>query len=304
MNAAPVKVALLGVGFIGADLLVKIRRSPWLECTLVSARNRESVGMHRAAAMGYATTDGGIDALVERAANFDLVFDATDAVSHKQHWQLLEPLGKKVIDLTPSGIGHMVVPSVNAADALRHINVNLISCGGQIAIPILTQLSRGFSDIRYIELVTTASSPSVGRSTRLNLDEYVQTTESAIRMFTGIKEVKTLVNISPANPPPSFRITMIVLVSNADPSAVKGIVRRTVDRMRSYAPGCRLVTCEVMGGERIFITVELQGRGDLLPKYAGNLDIINDVAIEVAKQYTAARPPGRSNIPNGRGRAQ
>lgn len=290
MNSNPVKVALLGIGLIGADLLVKIHRSKWMQCTLVAGRNRETVGMQRAASLGYPITDGGIDALVEQPQQlYDLVFDATDAVSHIRHWQLLQTLGKKVIDLTPSGIGHMVVPSINAEDSMAHANINLVSCGGQAAIPILTALSRHVVGIHYIEAVTTASSLSIGRSTRLNLDEYIQTTECGIQVFTGVQAVKALVNISPARPPANFRVAMSVLAPGVDPEAANAIVHRAIEVARSYIPGYRLLTCAVLNRERVFVTVEIQGRGDLLPTYAGNLDIMNAAAVTIAEQYAIAR---------------
>ncbi|HET7463524.1 MAG TPA: acetaldehyde dehydrogenase (acetylating) [Longimicrobium sp.] len=284
------KVALLGAGYIGTDLLIKIRRSPWLNCTVVAGRNLAGDGLRQARAMGFAVTDGGIDALVnDRRDHYQLVFDATNALAHQTHWDLLRPLGKRVIDLTPSRAGFMVVPTVNGEDAPAHPNVNLISCGGQASIPILHALSRHFRGIRYIELVTTASSPSVGRATRLNLDEYVQTTESAIQAFTGVAQVKSLVNISPAQPPANFRVALSLLVDGVDPAAVTAVVTRAAAVVRSYAPGYRLCACTVLGGDRVFVTVEVQGRGDLLPTYAGNLDIINDAAVTVAEQHARAR---------------
>jgi acetaldehyde dehydrogenase len=291
MDTPALKVALLGVGLIGADLLAKIQRSPRLQCTVVAGRNREAVGIRRAAALGFPVTDGGIGALAgPHRHQYDLVFDATEAVSHREHWEVLRPLGKKVIDLTPSGIGHMVVPSVNASDALTHDNVNLVSCGGQAAIPVLASLSGRFKEIRYVEVVTTASSQSVGRGTRLNLDEYVATTERAVRAFTGVQAVKALVNLSPARPPADFRVAVSALLPDADLGAVAEVVEATVGRVRSYVPGYRLLTCTVLGRERVFVSLEIRGRGDLLPTYAGNLDIMNDTAVAIAEQYAAAAP--------------
>src|SRR6185437_1112435 len=196
ISPGPLKTAVLGAGLVGVDLVAKIKRSPHLACDLVVARDDQARGLRLAAAMGCETSAKGIDALLKSPEKFDIVFDATNAMSHAEHWSLLEPLGAKLIDLTPSMVGFMVAPTVNGSEVISHRNVNLISCGGQAAIPILHRLVQHVK-ADYVEIVTTAASVSVGRATRLNLDEYIESTQHAVRFFTGVMNVKVMVNISP-----------------------------------------------------------------------------------------------------------
>ncbi|WP_030621084.1 acetaldehyde dehydrogenase (acetylating) [Streptomyces sclerotialus] len=282
-------VAVLGAGMIGIDLASRIGRSASLKCGLVVGRDDQSLGLRRAAELGWATTAGGIDALVDAPRPFDIVFDATNALSHAEHWARLEPLGTTLIDLTPSRVGHMVAPTVNVADALQCGNVNLISCGGQASIPILHALTRQYEP-DYIEVVTTAASPSVGRATRLNLDEYIATTQEAVRTFTGVCDVKAIVNLSPARPPAVFRVAMSLLVPGATLEPVRALVDAAAEEVRAYTPGYRVTACAVTD-ERVFVAVEVTASGDRIPRYAGNLDIINSAAVLIAEQYAAGREP-------------
>jgi acetaldehyde dehydrogenase len=284
----PLNVAVLGAGIIGIDLVAKIQRSPSLVCGLVAGRDNQGRGLRQAAELGCATTDRGIDSLTATPRLFEIVFDATNAMSHPEHWARLRPGGTKVIDLTPSKVGHMVVPTVNGSDALTHGNVNLISCGGQASIPILHALTRRFTS-HYIEVVTTAASASVGRATRLNLDEYIETTQDAVRFLTGVGEVKALVNVSPARPPATFRVAMSVLASGVAAGPVRAVVGAAAEEVRAFAPGFEVTACTVTGNDRIFIAVEVKAMGDQIPGYAGNLDIINSAAILIAEQHAARR---------------
>ncbi|MFT6819999.1 MAG: acetaldehyde dehydrogenase [Myxococcota bacterium] len=277
------RVAVLGTGRIGGDLVEKIRRSPHLTCTLVAGRRASSEGLQRAAQHGLRTTDGGIDAVVAQADRYDLVFDATNALAHRGHWEVLSAIGKRVVDLTPSHLGHMVVPTVNGHEAAHHDNINLVTCGGQATIPLLHALATQFPSIAYAELVTTASSPSVGLATRQNLDEYVLTTESAMHQLTGVPRVKCMLNVSPAEPPVDFRNTLSVLLPDADPEALLRTVREAVAKVQRFSNGYRLVAATMLTPERLSVTVAVRGRGDVLPAYAGNLDIINDAAVTVAE---------------------
>ncbi|WP_340561679.1 acetaldehyde dehydrogenase (acetylating) [Streptomyces sp. GSL17-111] len=287
-RSEPLKAAVLGAGLIGIDLVTKIQRSPALSCALVVGRTDETRGLRHAAALGCATAAGGVDALVAGREPFDVVFDATNAMAHAEHWARLRPLGTLLVDLTPSRVGHMVVPTVNGADALLHRNVNLVSCGGQASVPVLHALARHYRP-EYIEVVTTAASVSVGRATRLNLDEYIATTEDAARTFTGVADVKAIVNLSPARPPTPFRVAMSLVVPGADADTVAAQVDAAAAEVRRHTPGYRVTACTVTD-ERIFVAVEVTAAGDRIPRYAGNLDIINAAAVLIAERYAARQP--------------
>jgi len=175
------RVAVLGSGNIGSDLLSKIMRSELLECTLFIGRNLASRGVARAAAMGVPVSDKSIDAIIRDPGVCDLVFDATSALSHLRHAPVLEGLGKLVIDMTPSNLGQMCVPAVNLEDGLRHHNVNMVTCGGQATVPIAHVIGQVHGVVPYIEVVSQIASRSAGPATRINLDEYVENTERAVR---------------------------------------------------------------------------------------------------------------------------
>jgi len=282
-------VAVLGAGLIGIDLITKIRRSSSLDCQLVVGRDDQARGLRNAAEMGYLTAANGIESVVAATRPFDVVFDATNATSHAEHWARLQPLGTTLIDLTPSMVGHMVVPTVNAHDASAYPNVNLISCGGQAAIPVLYRIARRYR-AEYIELVTTAASRSVGRATRLNLDEYIETTQDAVRTFTGVDRVKTIVNLSPARPPTMFRVAMSIVAPGLETEPVRALAASAAAEVRAFVPGYRVTACTVTE-ERAFVAVEVAASGDRIPRYAGNLDIINSAAILIAEQHAARRIP-------------
>ncbi|WP_328956953.1 acetaldehyde dehydrogenase (acetylating) [Kitasatospora purpeofusca] len=280
-------VAVIGTGAIGRDLVAKIHRSPVLECGLVAGRDPQSAGLHYAAGLGYPTTAGGIEALLAAPEPFDVVFDATNAMSHAEHWRLLEPLGTLLVDLTPSKVGRMVVPTVTGTTPPTGRNVNLISCGGQASIPVAHALAERF-DLVYLEVVSTVASESAGRATRLNLDEYVATTQDALTAFSGVRDTKAILNISPAVPPANFRTTIHAVAPGATVEEVRAVVAEAAERVRAHQPGYRVTACTV-NGDRIVVALEVTAHSDVLPRYAGNLDIIDSAAIRVAEQY-ASRP--------------
>ncbi|MGW5422582.1 acetaldehyde dehydrogenase (acetylating) [Streptomyces sp. NPDC003943] len=283
--AEPVTVAVIGTGAIGRDLVSKIDRSPALDLRLVAGRNPESAGLRYAERLGYATTAAGIEAVLAPARPFDVVFDATSAASHRDHWPLLEPLGTLVIDLTPSKVGEMVAPTVTGVSATTGRNVNLISCGGQASVPVVHALAAEFP-VSYVEVVSTVASDVAGRATRLNLDEYVATTGHAVTAFSGVTDVKAILNISPAVPPATFRTAVHALIPGADPAAVRAVADRTAEQVRSFAPGYEVTACTAVG-DRVTITLQVMAHSDVLPPYAGNLDIINSAAVMVAEQHAA-----------------
>lgn len=291
IDTPPLKVALIGPGMIGIDLLYKIKRSNLLKCVLVAGRNPNGKGLTQAKNLGFETTAKGIDGLIRRHDKYDLVFDATDAAAHMIHWARLKELNKKVIDLTPSRIGHMVAPTESVPEDFTKNNINLISCGGQATIPILASISREFGGLEYVEIITTASSPSVGRATRNNIDEYIHTAERAIKKYTKVPVCKAILNISAAHPPVPFRVAMHVCCKNFELDKVREVVKKAESRVQAYAGGYRLLTCEKMSEGRLYISVEVEGQGDFIPQYSGNLDIINSSAIALAEKIAMSVQP-------------
>ncbi|MBI3316120.1 MAG: acetaldehyde dehydrogenase (acetylating), partial [Candidatus Omnitrophica bacterium] len=202
------RVAILGSGNIGTDLLIKTLRSSVLECALFVGRHADSPGLIRAGSLGVNVSDRGIDKLLEEPRNYDLVFDATNAIDHKRHWPLLKDLGKTVIDLTPSRVGKMHVPAVDERTSLDHQNVNMVSCGGQASVPLAYLIGKTQKNVEYIEVVSSIASRSAGHGTRINIDEYVETTEEAIRAYSGCGRAKTILILTPAKPDVNMQVTV------------------------------------------------------------------------------------------------
>ncbi|HBL7241674.1 TPA: acetaldehyde dehydrogenase (acetylating) [Serratia liquefaciens] len=280
-------VAVIGTGAIGMDLVNKIHRSPLLNCGLLAGRNKDSAGFELAAQLGCPTSAGGIDAVLASPKPFDVVFDATNAMSHAKHWELLRPLGTLLIDLTPSHLGKMIVPTVTGTEALAERNVSLISCGGQASIPILHALSRHFR-INDIEVVATVASNILGRATRINIDEYVDTTQRALSAFTGVANTKAILNISPAAPPAMFRVTIFAGIPGVTKEQITPVLAEAVEAVRGFSAGYSLTALNVSEG-RVSISLEVVASSKVMPEYAGNLDLINSAAILVAEQYASYR---------------
>ncbi|CAI0942481.1 Acetaldehyde dehydrogenase 4 [Serratia liquefaciens] len=280
-------VAVIGTGAIGMDLVNKIQRSPLLHCGLLAGRNKDSAGFELAAQLGCPTSAGGIDAVLASPTPFDVVFDATNAMSHAKHWELLRPLGSLMIDLTPSHLGKMIVPTVTGTGALTERNVSLISCGGQASIPILHALSRHFR-INDIEVVATVASNILGRATRINIDEYVDTTQRALSAFTGVANTKAILNISPAAPPAMFRVTIFAGIPGITKEQITPVLAEAVEAVRGFSAGYSLTALNVSEG-RVSISLEVVASSKVMPEYAGNLDLINSAAILVAEQYASYR---------------
>jgi acetaldehyde dehydrogenase (acetylating) len=286
MNPLPrkLKVAILGSGNIGTDLLLKIRRSPFLECALFAGRNLSSPGMTRANSLGVKISNQGIDAVLNEAC-CDLVFDATSAIDHKRHWSLLEPLGKTVIDMTPSRVGEMCIPAINLRQSLQYRNLNMVTCGGQASIPIAYTIAQVHAEIDYIEVVSSIASRSAGPATRLNIDEYVETTEKALRTFAKAQHAKTILILNPAQPCIDMQTTIFARVKEPRLEELRQLVNQMVGRIQGYVPGYRLLVPPVVENNRIAIMIKVQGLGDYLPRYAGNLDIINCAAMAAAEAF-------------------
>jgi acetaldehyde dehydrogenase (acetylating) len=283
-----VRVAIIGTGNIGTDLLLKIQRSPLLECGLFAGRNLASAGMKTARDLGVPVTDRSVDAIVEDAEAFDLVFDATSARDAIRHWSLLEPLGIPVIDLTPAKLGELCIPALNLAECARQPNLCMVTCGGQAAVPLAACVVATHAHVDYVEIVSTSASRSVGPATRINIDEYLATTEAAVTRFTGVRRAKTILVVNPSNPPITMQNTVFARTEDADLPALTAVVEEMVRRVQRYVPGYRLVVPPLYEDGRIAMTVQIRGAGDYLPAYAGNLDIITCAAVAAAEERARA----------------
>jgi acetaldehyde dehydrogenase len=258
-----------------------------LDCGMVAGRDERSAGLRHAADLGYPVSTDGIAAILAAPQPFDVVFDATNAISHAEHWRLLQPLGTLLIDLTPSHLGQMAAPVVPGRTIPKGGNVSLISCGGQASVPIAHALASCF-EVEYVEAVSTVASSVAGRATRYNLDEYVATTQRALTEFSGVQDVKAILNISPGTPPAMFRTTVHAVVPAVvtQMEKVRDIVAGVETRARRLAPGYRVIAC-TRAEDRLAVSVEVAAISKVLPRYAGNLDLINSAAILVAEQYVA-----------------
>lgn len=283
MNKA--KVAIIGTGNIGTDLLVKIGRSPYLECTLFAGRNLNSKGMVFARERGINISDKSIDAIVENPDICDIVIDATSAAVHRHNAPILKSLKKFVIDLTPSQVGQMCVPVINGDACLELDNINLITCGGQAMVPIAHAVSRVCPDIKYMEIVSSISSKSAGPGTRENIDEFTQTTKKALQYFTGIENAKVIIVLNPAEPPILMHNTLYVMVDNPDVEIITDAVHKMVEKIKSYVSGYKIWLNPVYEYGRLVMMVKVEGLGDYLPPYSGNLDIITCAAVNMSERY-------------------
>ena len=284
-----IKCALIGPGNIGTDLLAKLQRSPVLEPVWMVGIDPESDGLKRAREMGIKTTSEGVDGLVPHvlADGVQIAFDATSAYVHAENSRKLNELGVLMIDLTPAAIGPYCVPPVNLRDHVgqREMNVNMVTCGGQATIPMVAAVSR-VQAVSYGEIVATVSSRSVGPGTRKNIDEFTRTTAGAVEKVGGAKKGKAIIIINPAEPPMIMRDTVHCLTEGEpDQAAITKSVHDMMAEVQKYVPGYKLVNGPVFDGKRVSIYLEVEGLGDYLPKYAGNLDIMTAAAARTAEMF-------------------
>ena len=279
------KVAILGTGNIGTDLLVKVMRSAWLECRLFSGRNLSSPGMMKADQLAVAVSSKGIASIVEQRAQFDLVFDATSAQDHVHHAKVLLELGLLAVDLTPARVGRLCVPAVNLEECLAAPNVNMVSCGGQASIPIAYAIAQVNPNVEYVETVSSIASRSAGPATRINLDEYLATTEEGVASFSRCAATKAILNLNPAQPCVHMQTTVLAKIKQPDLARTREAVAAMVNKIQTYVPGYQLILPPLIEGDRLAVMVRVEGLGDYLPKYAGNLDIINCAALAVAEAH-------------------
>lgn len=285
MAKTKIKVGIIGTGNIGTDLLIKILRSKFLECGIFSGQNPESIGINFAKKLGVSTSSESIEIIVKNPDLCEIVIDATNAESHKKHALILKRLGKFTIDMTPSNIGKMCIPILNLEECLSEKNVNMISCGGQDTTPIAHAIMRVHPETEYIEIVSHIASKSAGMGTRDNIDEYTQTTCDGIRLFTNVPKAKAIIILNPAQPPIIMHNTIFALIKKPNIKKLKSSILSQVDKIQSYVPGYKLTLGPIFENNRVTVMNQVVGRGDYLPKYAGNLDIINCAAIKVAEEY-------------------
>jgi len=278
------KVAILGSGNIGTDLMIKALRSDYLECTALIGRNLSSAGLAKAQSLGVSVSAEGIRFIERNPGVCDLVFDATSAKDHEVHAPIFERLGKFAIDLTPAKLGPMCVPAVNIQDLLDAKNVNMVTCGGQASIPIAYAIGKTQRDIDYIEVISSIASRSAGPATRINLDEYIHTTESGILKFSGAKRAKAILNLNPAQPCINMQTTVFAKVANPNVEDLRPALQEIVRKVQAYVPGYEVIVGPTIENGRIVVMVRVRGLGDYLPAYAGNLDIINCAAIAMAEE--------------------
>ncbi len=306
-----VNCAIIGSGNIGADLMIKIlNRSKILQVTAVAGIDPQSEGLAMARARGIATTSKGIDGLaaMPEFAAVKMVFDATSAGAHKAHDAVCRAAGKIMIDLTPAAIGPYVIPVVNSDAHLDAMNVNMVTCGGQATIPMVYAISR-VAKVYYGEIVASVASKSAGPGTRANIDEFTETTRHAVEVLGGAGRGKAIIVLNPAEPPLIMRDTIFCLSADAEPEAISASVKAMVAEVQEYVPGYRLkqeVQFERFGannpvripgygefsGIKSSIFLEVEGAGDYLPAYAGNLDIMTAAALRTAERIAIHRFPG------------
>jgi len=284
-----IKCALIGPGNIGTDLLAKLQRSPVLEPVWMVGIDPTSDGLKRAQEMGIKTTADGVDGLVPhiKADGVQIVFDATSAYVHAENSRKVTEQGAMMIDLTPAAIGPYCVPPVNLKEHVgqAEMNVNMVTCGGQATIPMVAAVSR-VQPVAYAEIVATVSSKSAGPGTRKNIDEFTRTTAGAIEKVGGAKKGKAIIIINPAEPPLIMRDTVHCLTEGEpDQAAITDSIHKMIAEVQKYVPGYKLVNGPVFDGRRVSVFLEVEGLGDYLPKYSGNLDIMTAAAARTAEMF-------------------
>ncbi|MEY8199636.1 MAG: acetaldehyde dehydrogenase (acetylating) [Colwellia sp.] len=283
-----IKCALIGSGNIGTDLLYKLQRSDILEPVWMVGIDPDSEGLARARDLGVKTTADGIDGLIPHieADEIKIAFDATSAYVHADNSAKVNAKGVLMIDLTPAAIGPFCVPPVNLDQLEGDIkNVNMVTCGGQATIPMVAAVSR-VQPVEYGEIVATVSSKSVGPGTRQNIDEFTRTTSGAVEKVGGAKKGKAIIIINPAEPPLLMRDTIHCLTETApDEAAITESVHQMISEVQKYVPGYKLKNGPVFDGRKVSIFLEVEGLGDYLPKYAGNLDIMTASAARTAEMF-------------------
>ncbi|MDR1100640.1 MAG: acetaldehyde dehydrogenase (acetylating) [Treponema sp.] len=279
-----IKVGIIGPGNIGSDLMYKVMKSANLRMHMM-AGIVESEGIKRAAGLGFKTSVQGVDAVAEDP-DIQIVFDATSAKAHLHNSPILKAAGKIAIDMTPAAVGPYVVPCVNLDKFSDEVDFNMVTCGGQATVPIAHAINRA-ADAEYCEIVSCISSKSAGPGTRANIDEFTETTAKALHVVGGADRSKAIIVLNPAEPPLMMTNTVYALVKNPDEKKIIESVNDIIREVQGYVPGYRLRVPPVIDGNKVTVIIEVEGAGDFLPSYAGNLDIINQAAVAVAGRLAA-----------------
>jgi len=279
-----IKAGIIGTGNIGTDLLLKLLKTDTIKPVIFAGRRLDSDGIKIAKEKGVAVTDKGIQYFIDNPNCCEIVYDCTNADDAREHAKVFSSQGIKVIDLTPSKVGQLCVPSINPEALETSDNVNMITCGGQSAVPMLNLISKYCKDLQYVEMVSQISSKSAGMATRINIDSYIHTTESAIRQFTGCDNCKVILNLNPAEPCVDMQTTMFLQFSDIDFNRLVEDIYKKVKELQSYIPYYELVLPPVINDDILVLSIKVRGSGDYLPEYAGNLDVINCAAVELTKR--------------------
>lgn len=278
------KVVILGSGNIGTDLMYKVMRSPVLEVGALVGIDPASEGLARAASLGHVTSAEGAEFVLRHPELGRIVLDATSAKAHLKHAEMFQSTDHILVDLTPAAVGPYVVPVVNLPAHFELRNVNLVTCGGQATIPIVAAIS-AVTRVEYAEIVATIASKSAGPGTRQNIDEFTRTTAHGLRKVGGAERGKAIILLNPAEPPIMMRCTIYTRVAEPRQEEIAAAVEGMVGRIREYVPSYRLKVPPLFEGEKVTTMIEVEGAGDYLPKYAGNLDIMTSAATKVAEEY-------------------
>lgn len=295
------KAVIIGPGNIGTDLLMKMQRSEWVEPVWMVGIDPESEGLKRAKEMGMKISSTGIDGMLDQVVKDDIrvAFDATSAYVHAENSRKLNELGVIMVDLTPAAIGPFCVPPVNLKKHASQLemNVNMVTCGGQATIPMVAAVSQ-VQDVEYGEIVATVSSRSIGPGTRQNIDEFTRTTAGAVEAVGGADKGKAIIIVNPAEPPLMMRDTVHCLTKEKpDQAAITTSVHSMVKEVQKYVPGYKLVNGPIFDGNKVSVFMEVEGLGDFLPKYAGNLDIMTAAGLRTAEMFAEEAYNGTITLP-------
>ena len=295
------KAVIIGPGNIGTDLLMKMQRSDWVEPVWMVGIDPESEGLKRAKEMGMKISSTGIDGMLDQVIKDDIrvAFDATSAYVHAENSRKLNELGVIMVDLTPAAIGPFCVPPVNLKKHASQLemNVNMVTCGGQATIPMVAAVSQ-VQAVEYGEIVATVSSRSIGPGTRQNIDEFTRTTAGAVEAVGGAEKGKAIIIVNPAEPPLMMRDTVHCLTKEKpDQAAITTSVHNMVKEVQKYVPGYKLVNGPIFDGNKVSVFMEVEGLGDFLPKYAGNLDIMTAAGLRTAEMFAEEAYNGTITLP-------
>ena len=286
------KVAIIGTGNIGVDLCARLMKNSHFEVVAFVGRRSDSPGLMKFKDYVKFTIPTGITGLLEISSDFDGFFDATSAFEHARHWEVLKPLNKWAVDLTPSQVGLPMVPElIGVSDKFRiqkdtFANYSMVTCGGQSSAPLVHAISKYSEQVLEIEVSSSIASKSAGPATRLNIDQYIESTENLTRLIANCEHVKAILVLNSAEPSVMMRTTVHAKILRYDLVAIKEEVKLIASKIKNYVPGYDVVVEPYISSlNTVSATVKVTGAGHYLPSYAGNLDIINAAAVETARRH-------------------